>query len=226
MENMTIECGTVSWFATLDTKCLMERSKGTLLMSNLLRYTSGAEVNVVNGNVTLKQMSYLHSALLLFVPRSARSWDGKVQRVVLMSCPSCCKPMEMIPSCSKFPKTSSWRCHSHTLSEFWFPSEACIHLATIKTEGVTYKRHPPTHTSPNNTSYTMGYFHNNKSDGVIVTFKLCWRLPENTTSHTWSVAMPAFVVTMGLESEVSSFAFFVCVYFILRKLTLYETTMC
>lgn len=61
----------------------------------------------------------------------------------------------------------------------------------------------------------MEYFHAKESDWVIVTFQLCWIFPESTASHILSVAMPAFVVTMGLVREVSSFCLclFLCFYF-------------
>lgn len=50
--------------------------------------------------------------------RSACSWDGKPRKVVLTSSLSCCKPTGMTLSCSRSPKTSSWRCPSRTQSEF------------------------------------------------------------------------------------------------------------
>lgn len=47
---------------------------------------------------------------MLSVIRSACSWDGKLQKVALMFCPSSCKLTEMTLSCLRSPKTWSWRC--------------------------------------------------------------------------------------------------------------------
>lgn len=119
MANMTFEYGTVSWFVMQATNSLTDRSWETLLMLNLLRYCTHEEMK----KYTLEEKSYLHSAhMLLVVTRFACSWGGRLRRVVLMSCPSCCKPMEMTLSCLRSLKISSWRCRSHTQSELCLPT--------------------------------------------------------------------------------------------------------
>lgn len=87
--------------------------------------------------------------MLLLVTRSAFSWAGKLRRAVLMFCPSCCKPVEMTPSCSRSPTTSSWRCRSHTQSELCLASWLCMKCtesSKTRTEGTLQKViYPPIH---------------------------------------------------------------------------------
>lgn len=153
MPNMTFESGTLSWFVMQAINSLMERSWETLLVLNLLRYTRGAAFLTRPS----KPAKFITCSvwMLLLVSRFACSWAGKLRRAVLMFCPSCCKPMEMTPSCSRSLKTSSWRCRSHTQSELclapWLRMK-CTESSKTRTEGTLEKSHLPTHTSLNNIS--------------------------------------------------------------------------
>ena len=133
--------------------------------------------------------------MFALVSRSARSSGGKLRKVASTSCPSCCRPVETTRSCSSSLKTSSWRCRSHTQSELRLPSWAwdIKSSAETKNRGDCTKRHPPTRTSLNNPSQTMGYF---LARGLI-----------GLDSQS-NCSKASSVVSMGLVSAFSSILLF------------------
>lgn len=195
MANMTFECGTLSWSVTPVTNSLMDRYWEILLMLNLLRYTRQSVFWSQWGKAAeIQEASYLHSArVLLWVTRSACSWDGKLQRAVLMFCPSCCKPMEMTLSCLRSLKTSSWRCRSHTQSKLCHPfwGMKCTGIWQNKNKVIYLHRHFSTFLR------TMGHLCTTKSDWVTVTFQLCSIIPESTERHSFICCYASFCGNHG-----------------------------
>lgn len=156
-------------------------------MLHLLRYTRQSVYWSQWGKAAENQeASYLLSAcVLLWVTRSACSWDGKLQWAVLMFCPSCCKPMEMTLSCLRSPKTSSWRCRSHTQSKLCHP------FWGMKCTRIWQNKNEVNHTD------ISSYLCTTKSDWVTVTFQLCSIIPESTDRHSFICCYASFCGNHG-----------------------------